>query len=223
MEDDLSVTISDLALSSWNFNAEFTVEPSTKQIVLKDFPLKNIDDMRYDLLTHHTLGSAFKIEKATAYLPYKSLVDNCTLGDDAGRMHNNFAMNGLVLKTYQNDIFNNWLNTEWIEGENGLNEITKIAVVDDVIKMDSLSFSMKLYNMLSRVAVSDGTYEGWQNVMYEEVKRRQIETPIFLGSVSQELVFDEIVQTAPADGDPLGTLGGRGRLEQKAKKAVLFM
>lgn len=59
--------------------------------------------------------------------------------------------------------------------------------------------------------------------MYEEVKRRQIETPIFLGSVSQELVFDEIVQTAPADGDPLGTLGGRGRLEQKGKKAVLFM
>lgn len=218
LENELEVSITDFELSSWHFNDNVTANASTKQVVLKEFPLKNIDDMRYDLLTHHTLGAAFKIQKASAYLPYKTLVDRCAQGNDAGRMHNTFPMNGLVLKTYQNDIFNNWLNTEWIEGENGLNEITKISVVDDTIKMDSLSFSMKLYNMLSRVAVSDGTYEGWQNVMYEEVKRRQIETPIFLGSVSQELVFDEIVQTAPADGDPLGTLGGRGRLEQHGKK-----
>lgn len=72
--------------------------------------------------------------------------------------------------------------------------------------------------MLNRVAVSDGTYESWQDVMYEEIARKQIESPIFLGGMSQEIMFDEIVQTAPADGDPLGTLGGRGRLVQGTKK-----
>ena len=30
---------------------------------------------------------------------------------------------GLLLKTYQSDIFNNWIKTEWISGENGISAI----------------------------------------------------------------------------------------------------
>lgn len=84
--------------------------------------------------------------------------------------------------------------------------------------MDALNFATKLYNMLNRVAIAGGTYEDWQDVVYEEVKRRQIESPIYCGGMAQEIMFDEIVQSAPADGDPLGTLGGRGRLIQETKK-----
>lgn len=123
-------------------------------------------------------------------------------------------MNGLCVKTYQNDIFNNWLNSDWIEGENGINELSKVAVVDGKFSMDALAFAKKLYNMLNRIAISGGTYEDWQDSVYETVKRRQIESPIFLGGMSQEIMFDEIIQTSGGDGEntgTLGTLGGRGK------------
>lgn len=183
--------------------------------------------MRYELLAKNKLGQTFQIkqddntsdwtdEKSTdgTGLPYKALVN---LDADYVNTLNKFPMNGLVLKTYQNDIYNNWLNTDWLEGENGINELSKVEVVDGAFSMDALNFATKLYNMLNRIALAGATYEDWQDVVYEEVKRKQIESPIFCGGMSQEVIFDEIVQAAPTDGQPLGTLGGRGRLNGKQK------
>ena len=39
---------------------------------------------------------------------------------------------GLVVKTYQSDICQNWINTEWIDGDDGINKITAVAVEDDL-------------------------------------------------------------------------------------------
>lgn len=200
----------------------YTIEPysitktieGTNSLVLQPFELENIDDMRYDILSSHTLGTAYNITEQNAYLPYSTVVDT----DWDNVMMNKQPMNGLVLKTYQNDLFNNWLNTDWIEGENGINELSKVAIVDGAFSMDSLNFSSKLYNMLNRVAISGGTYEDYQDVVWEEVKHRQIESPIFLGGMSQEIMFDEVIQTAPAEGKTLGTLGGRGRLVNQSRK-----
>lgn len=192
-----------------------------KGIKLQKFDLSNIDNMRYELLSSNQLGVQYTINNGDNDAPYLALCsldqEYITVGQtqvDIGRSWNAKPLNGLVVKTYQNDIYNNWLNSEWIEGENGINELSKVAIVDGAFSMDSLNFATKLYNMLNRVAVAGATYEDWQDVMYEEVKRRQIESPIFCGGMSQEVIFDEIVQTAPADGDPLGTLGGRGKLMQ---------
>lgn len=199
------------------------------KIELKQFDLKNIDDMRYDLLSHHELGSPYIVTMEdpsnTPKLPYRTLVDAIlTDTSEINYVSNNyFAENGLVLKTYQNDIFNNWLNSEWIEGENGIAELSKVEVVDGAFTMDALNFAQKLYNMLNRIAIAGATYEDWQDVVYEEVKRKQIESPIYCGGMSQEVMFDEIIQTAPADGDPLGTLGGRGRLNGKRKGGRLHI
>ena len=33
-------------------------------------------------------------------------------------------LGGLVLKTYDSDVFNNWVKTEWIDGENGISKVT---------------------------------------------------------------------------------------------------
>ena len=188
------------------------------ELSLKSFKLSNIDDMRYDLLSHHTLGTAFVIKNdQNVYYPYKSLVET----GEGYKTKNIHPLNGLVIKTYQNDIYNNWLNTEWIEGENSISEMTKVAIVDGAFSMDALNFAQKQYNMLNRIAVAGATYEDWQDVVYEEVKRRQIESPIFVGGMSQEVVFDEIIQNAPAniDGEKsvLGELGGRGKLAGNKK------
>lgn len=195
---------------------------------LEPFALANIDDMRLKLLSYHTLGSNFRIcgidttgpggsrsariwdiKDGTDHtgLPY---VNMAKLVD--GKTFNATPLNGLVVKTYQSDLFNNWVNTEWIDGENGIANVTAISTASGSIKIDSLNLSEKLYNMLNRVAVSDGSYEGWQDAVYTETPKRHIESPVYLGGMSSEIMFEEIVQSAPAGGDPLGTLGGKGKL-----------
>ena len=46
---------------------------------------------------------------------------------------------GLLLKTYQSDIFNNWIKTEWVDGENGISEITAISTAGDKFTIDQLN------------------------------------------------------------------------------------
>ena len=35
---------------------------------------------------------------------------------------------GLCLKTYNSDLYQNWINTEWIEGANGINEASAVEI-----------------------------------------------------------------------------------------------
>lgn len=121
-----------------------------------------------------------------------------------------------MIKTYQSDIFNNWINTEWIDGENGIAAITAISTANGSINVDVINLHEKLYNMLNRVAVSGGTWEDYQDAVYTESPRRHVESPIYCGGMSSEIIFEEITQTAPTqvDGETqaLGALGGKGRL-----------
>ena len=73
----------------------------------------------------------------------------------------------------------------------------------------------KVYNMLNRIAVSGGSYNDWQEAVYGEKTARMAESPIYMGGMAAEIVFDEVVSTADAtaaDGTPvaLGSLAGRG-------------
>ena len=36
---------------------------------------------------------------------------------------------GLCLKTYNSDLYQNWINTEWIEGVTGINEARAASIV----------------------------------------------------------------------------------------------
>lgn len=175
-----------------------------ENLQLSAFNLKNIDDMRMDILSHHTLGTPFKVSSKN-YLPYS--VNTYEKAEN--------PLNGLVVKTYQSDLFNNWINTEWIDGENGIAEITKIATNDGAFKIDQLNLAEKLYNMLNRVAVSGGTYEDWQDAVYDQAPHKHIESPIYLGGLSSEIVFEQIVANTAAETangeQPLGDLAGRGR------------
>ena len=76
--------------------------------------------------------------------------------------YNYFNLNGLCVKTYQSDIFNNWIHTEWLDGENGINAITAVSTAGDEFTIDSLNLAKKVYDMLNRIALSGGTYEDWQ-------------------------------------------------------------
>lgn len=184
-------------------------------ISITDFPLKNIDKMRKEILSYSELGSEFIIGDAETdkgqYLPYSALYEKIS-----GLTKNAAPLNGIVLKTYQSDIFNNWLNTDWIDGENGINEITAVDITDGKLTMDALNLAQKVYNMLNRIALAGGTFDDWQQAVYGMEQIRKSETPIYLGGMSSEIVFEEIVATADsetADGTTkLGSLAGKGNL-----------
>ena len=51
----------------------------------------------------------------------------------------NAPASGLCLKTYNSDLYQNWINTEWIEGVNGINEASAVNVSDGTLSMDALN------------------------------------------------------------------------------------
>ena len=65
-------------------------------------------------------------------------------------------MGGLCLKTHQSDLFNNWVNKDWVDGDNGINAVTDVDVSDGKLNLDALNLAQKVYNMLNRIAISVG-------------------------------------------------------------------
>ena len=117
---------------------------------------------------------------------------------------------GLAVKTYQSDLFNNWIKTDWIDGENGINAITAIDVSNGKLELDTLVLAKKVYNMLNRIAVSGGTYNDWVETVYSTTYINRSETPEYQGGMSSEIQFQEVISNSASEGEPLGTLAGRG-------------
>ena len=79
-------------------------------------------------------------------------------------------LGGLVIKTYDSDIFSNWVKTDWIDGENGISKVTALKPNEDgKFTIDALNLANKVYNYLNRIAVSDGTYRAWLETTYAGV------------------------------------------------------
>lgn len=193
---------------------------------LHKYPLKEIDEVREDIL------AAGKNEWTTqGSWPYIRDLFERTWGITIGEFNysiKNFpfsgkqglaALNstsvqaGLCVKTYQSDIFNNWVNTEWIDGPNGINAVTAIKIDPESqsFQLDTLNLAKKVYDMLNRIAVSGGTYQDWIETVYTNDYVERTETPIYEGGMSAELEFQEVISQSATQDEPLGTLAGRGK------------
>lgn len=187
--------------------------PDNQKIRLIAFPLKNIDDERTKILAAPST-SAYIVDNGT--LPYGAATGPMDLPNyDRTKIYTStlswFSQAGLAVKTYLSDRFNNWLNTEWIDGTTGgINAITAVNVSDGKLTMDALILQKKIFNMLNRVAITDGTYQAWREATYGIRSATLPESPIFCGGMQSEIAFDEIVSNAATDEEPLGTLAGRG-------------
>lgn len=133
-----------------------------------------------------------------------------------------YPMVGLALKTYQSDINTNWVNTEWIDGETGINAITAIDTSSGSFTLDTLNLAKKVYNMLNRIAISDGSYNAWIQTVYTSGGLNHVETPIYLGGSSLEIEFQEVVNNSGTEEQPLGTLAGRGVATSHKGGNVIF-
>lgn len=187
--------------------------PDNQKIKLTQFPLKNIDDERNAILAAPST-SAYIVSNSK--MPYGAATATLDLPNynRTQTYHSSnawFSQAGLAVKTYLSDRFNNWLNTEWIDGTTGgINAITAVDVSDGKLTMDALILQKKIFNMLNRVAITDGTYQAWREATYGIRSTTLPESPIFCGGMQSEIAFDEIVSNSATDEEPLGTLAGRG-------------
>ena len=185
-------------------------------IKLVSAPLENLDKIRDEILASPG-NQEFSINGAKAGLPFSDVFG----GDEWKTQYPQYQ---LAVKTYDSDIYQNWVNTDWIDGSNGINEITAVNVADGKLTMDALNLAQKVYNMLNRIAISGGTYRDWLETVYttgQYIERP--ETPIFEGGMTQYIEFDEVVSQSATEEEPLGTLAGRGKnTRQKGSGRIHF-
>ena len=187
--------------------------PDNQKIKLQPFPLKNIDEERTAILAAPST-SVYTLDPNK--MPYAAAIAPIELPSHDRKTtyfssSSWYSQAGLAVKTYLSDRFNNWLNTEWIDGTTGgINAITAVDVTDGKLTMDALILQKKIFNMLNRVAITDGTYQAWREATYGIRSATLPESPIFCGGMQSEIAFDEIVSNSATDEEPLGTLAGRG-------------
>lgn len=203
--------------TSWYYGMEsfWSTIPRNEVANLEEFPLSNIDEMQMDLLADVRATSSYIIKDDTR-APYGlglKILNGayCKLG----------TQEGLAVKTYQSDKFNNWIDTEWIDGTGGVSEVTAVDTSGGSFTIDALSLANKVYKMLNRINMSGGSYNDWINAVYSHEAVRKTETPVYHGSLIKELAFEEVISTAETETTnaehALGTLAGRGKLTGKHK------
>ena len=198
----------------WNYtdspnNRVFTLNAvkTSGAITLKPHRLEDIDKTREEILSLGSQEGLIQYEDGKGNITQEYLKDLIQLGTE---FYSTNPQMGLVVKTYQSDIFNNWINTEWIDGENGINAITAVDVSDGKLELDTLILAKKVYNMLNRIAISGGTYNDWIETVYTTDYISRSEIPEYQGGMSSEIQFQEVVSNSATEEEPLGTLAGRG-------------
>lgn len=203
----------DIEYEIGNMTTEIPSTDITKELVIELFNIENIDELKENLLKS---DGVYIIDSTNEDLlsPYKDCINYNT------QLSENLAINklqGLAVKTYQSDIFNNWLNSEWIDGENGINAITAIDTSSGSFTIDTFNLATKVKKQLDRIAVEGGTYEGWLSAVYSHEPFKRANSPVYCGGLSKEIIFQEVLSNSETEGKPLATIAGKGTLAQKHK------
>lgn len=188
---------------------------STPQVISTNaipFQLSNIDDMRESILAT-PFYQKYEVNSSSQF-PY-GINAATVVQNNKAYYASEFSQNGIAIKTFQSDIFQNWLNVEWVDGVNGISEVTKVDTSEG-LNLDALNLAQKVYNMLNRIAVSGGSWEDWQEAVYGNNAIRRAESPVYHGGMSCRIGFEEVTSNASAndaegDNQPLGTLAGKGQ------------
>lgn len=182
------------------------------------FPLTNLDDARETLLqnvktaTPLITNTQFCNSGTPNLAPFNLLLQESGTGTTLRTsLVNN--QEGLALKTYQSDQFNNWLKTDFVTM---VNNASSIAIANDVLFLDQLNMAKKVYEHYNRLVVTSGTYRDYIRVSYD-VDVPDYEIPMYLGGLSKEIVFQEVVSNSQSADQPLGTIAGKGTFSNKNK------
>ena len=196
----------------------FTTKETAKFIKteLGQYDLKVLDQIR-DVILHKKGNETLILAGSELNETNNGSAELVTFFNDIINSQTN-RLGGMLLKTYDSDIFNNWIKTDWIDGEGGITEITSIDITanDGKLTMDALNLQQKVYNMLNRIAVAGGTYRDWLETVYTAGKYLdRPETPVFIGGMTQYIEFDEVISKSATEttygSQPLGDIAAIGR------------
>lgn len=196
----------------WAGTGSLTIAPK-----VDTFPLSNIDDVRENILAATKQTTPVIVDRLTL-APYGPPLSKLDAGGNS-YYSALYSQEGLGLKTYQSDLFNNWLRTEWV---NDISSRSAINTSGGSFTMDQFNLASKVYDLLNRVAMGDGTYDTWMETVWTHNGYRKTEIPVYMGGLSKELVFQEVVSNSQSTGgtgdQPLGTLAGRGVISNHKHK-----
>ena len=183
---------------------------------LSQYDLKILDQIR-DVILHKKGNETLIMTYSSVGESENGSAELAKFIDDIVESQSN-KLGGMLLKTYDSDMFNNWVQTDWIDGTGGITEITSIDITanDGKLTMDALNLQQKVYNMLNRIAVSGGTYRDWLETVYTAGKYLdRPETPVFIGGMTQYIEFDEVISKSATEtaygSQPLGDIAAIGR------------
>ena len=111
---------------------------SKSDIIMKSYKLEDLDNLREDILS-----------KGRAEYIIGNSGQNCTVAsvnEMVSDIANGGQLYGLPVKTHFSDIFNNWVNKEWVDGDNGIMALTSIDTSGGSFTIDTLNLSQKVYN-----------------------------------------------------------------------------
>ena len=181
---------------------------------LGQYDLKALDELR-DVILHKKGNQILYLTDNELKEPNGGSDNLARLFSDIRQAQSN-KLGGMLLKTYDSDIFNNWIKREWVEGTGSITDRTTIDVSEGQLTMDMLNLQQKVYNMLNRIAVSGGTYKDWLETVYTAGKYlERPETPVFIGGMTQYIEFDEVISKSATEtaygSQPLGDIAAIGR------------
>lgn len=213
------ITLNNVNASPYATILQFFTTKETANFIkteLGQYDLKVLDQIR-DVILHKKGNETLIITSSSVGESENGSTELSKFIDDLIKSQSN-KLGGMMLKTYDSDIFNNWVKTDWIDGVGGITEITSIDITanDGKLTMDALNLQQKVYNMLNRIAVAGGTYRDWLETVYTAGKYLdRPETPVFIGGMTQYIEFDEVISKSATEtaygSQPLGDIAAIGR------------
>lgn len=215
----LTITLNNVSANPYATILQFFTTKETAKFIktkLGQYDLKVLDQIR-DVILHKKGNETLIITSSSMGESENGSTNLAKFVDEMIKSQSN-KLGGMLLKTYDSDIFNNWVQTDWIDGTGGITEITSIDITanDGKLTMDALNLQQKVYNMLNRIAVSGGTYRDWLETVYTAGKYLdRPETPVFIGGMTQYIEFDEVISKSATEttygSQPLGDIAAIGR------------
>lgn len=201
-------------MQSWAYatNDNVPVQPPK----LTAFPLANIDEFRNRVFAMSSSVNALDIKSSSvglggALAPYSTILE---FNGTNYRTSLQYPQEGKLVKTYQSDRYNNWLATSTVDN---INAQTSVSTVGNAFTVASFILATRMYEMQNAIMTSGGTYDDWQETMYNHKRYGSPEIPVYHGGLTKELEFQEVTAVAGSQSDPLGSIAAKGRFGQKHK------
>lgn len=188
----------------------YTTAEMGTQPELFEFPLTNYNDMRMDILSHVKSNEPYIIN-SESIAPFGP-----SLGKEGDVWSKTISQEGLPLRTYKSDWFNNWLSTEAIDA---INLRTRVMTDNQGgFTMNQFLLQEKMFRYLNRVTLAGNTVDDWELAAYGTKSNRPTEKSVFEGALHKRISFDEVVNQSADGKKPLGTLAATGKMDQNYHK-----